>query len=88
MIAKNLATVEQTIRDLLAIAKFNGMWSQTTCFTATPAGCAASRMTAATPLASELNNSMLQSHGRGEAWLDEGHGACYFRERRWVDDLR
>lgn len=25
---------------------------------------------------------------RAEAWLDEGHGACYFRERRWADDLR
>jgi len=23
-----------------------------------------------------------------EAWLDEGHGACYFREQRWADDMR
>jgi REP element-mobilizing transposase RayT len=23
-----------------------------------------------------------------ERWLDEGYGACYFRERRWSDDLR
>jgi putative transposase len=25
---------------------------------------------------------------RTEAWLDEGHGACYFREERWANDLR
>jgi REP element-mobilizing transposase RayT len=25
---------------------------------------------------------------RTEAWSDEGHGACYFREKRWADDLR
>lgn len=25
---------------------------------------------------------------RTEAWLDEGHGACYFRETRWAEDLR
>ena len=25
---------------------------------------------------------------RTEAWLDQGHGACYFRESRWANDLR
>lgn len=25
---------------------------------------------------------------RTEAWLDEGHGACYFREDRWAEDLQ
>ena len=25
---------------------------------------------------------------RTEAWLDEGHGACHFREERWANDLR
>ena len=25
---------------------------------------------------------------RTEAWSDEGHGACYFREQRWADVLR
>ena len=25
---------------------------------------------------------------RTEAWSDEGHGACHFREQRWVDDLQ
>ena len=25
---------------------------------------------------------------RAEAWLDEGYGACHFREPRWSNDLR
>jgi hypothetical protein len=25
---------------------------------------------------------------RTEAWLDQGYGACYFRESRWATDLR
>ena len=25
---------------------------------------------------------------RTEAWLDQGHGACHFREPRWANDLR
>jgi putative transposase len=25
---------------------------------------------------------------RAERWLDEGYGECFFRERRWFDDLR
>lgn len=25
---------------------------------------------------------------RTEAWLDDNHGACHFREARWVNDLR
>ncbi|MBI5760263.1 MAG: transposase [Planctomycetales bacterium] len=25
---------------------------------------------------------------RTEAWLDEGYGACHFREARWANDLR
>jgi len=25
---------------------------------------------------------------RTEAWLDEGYGACYFRDARWSDDLQ
>ncbi len=31
--------------------------------------------------AREMTNS-------AERWLDEGYGACHFRERRWCDDLR
>ena len=26
--------------------------------------------------------------GRAERWLDEGYGACHFRQRPWVDDLK